>query len=322
MNDIDIINEFKTNRYKINPNLVKQYENKKGKRFNQKIFDYIINRYNDSESFKESLCRIILHIENHPICPVCHNKIPFKYDLSYKIFNNCCCQRCTNKYLNEIGKLNTKESIEKAKESRLVTLKERYGVINTFQIESVKEKIKEKVFDKWKVPLYSKTKYFKEYMHKNKDIINNKRDATKRKNHTFNTSKPEENLYNLLKKIFNDVIRQYKDKNNYPWNCDFFIPNINLFIEFQGYYTHGNHPYNKDSKEDNLLVNEYRKRYGDKCQAITIWSISDVKKRDTAKKNHLHWMEFFTYDEERIIKEIEKYIEDINNGHDGIRTVL
>lgn len=322
MTDEDIIELFKTNRYRIAPYILKQYENKEGKFFNSQTYDYIMTRYSDSDSFRESLCRIIFHVEVHPKCPVCHSRIPFKYDLGYKIFNDCCCQKCTNIYLNRIGKLNTKESIEKANNSRKKTLKERYGVINTFQIKEVKEKIKEKVQKKWNVPLYSKTENFKKFMQENKEIINERRDATKRKNHTFNTSKPEENLYILLKEKFPEVVRQYKDKNLYPWNCDFFIPSINLYIEYQGYYTHGKHPYHIDSIEDNKLIQEYKKRYGEKCQAITIWSISDVKKRETAKKNHLHWIEFFTYDEEKIMDEIERYIEDINNGFEGIRTVL
>ena len=49
MTDKDIIEEFKTSRYRINPNLLKYYENKEGKRFNNEIYEYIINRYNDSK---------------------------------------------------------------------------------------------------------------------------------------------------------------------------------------------------------------------------------------------------------------------------------
>ena len=102
MTDKDIIEEFKTSRYRINPNLLKYYENKEGKRFNNKIYEYIINRYNDSESFKESLCRIIFGIEIHPKCPICGNLIPFKWSLNYKIFNDCCSKHCNNIYLNKI----------------------------------------------------------------------------------------------------------------------------------------------------------------------------------------------------------------------------
>ena len=296
MTDQDIINEFKTPRYRINPNLLKYYDNKEGKRFNEKIYNYIMNRYNDSTSFKESLCRIILNIETHPICPICGNKIPFKYKLNYKIFNDCCSQHCNNIYLNKLGKINREESILKGIYTRKKTLKEKYNVENSFQLDISKQKIKESNLKKYGIYPYSKTTEFKNFMKENNSWINEKRNNTKRKNHSFNISKPEEELFLYIKSKFPTVKRQYHCKR-YPYNCDFYIPELDYFIELQGYYTHNTHPYNPNSILDQVLVERYKERYGLKCQAITIWTIKDPEKRDCAKRNNLNFKEVWSLEE-------------------------
>ena len=152
------------------------------------------------------------------------------------------------------------------------TMKKRYGVISAFSLKSTIEKTH------------------------TKEVIN-KINATKRKNHTFNTSKPEEELYLYIKEKFPSVKRQYKDEKRYPYNCDFYIPTLDYFIELQGYYTHGKHPFNPNSKSDLQLIEEYKKKYGPECQAITIWAIKDVEKRNCAKKHNLNFKEVWDLDE-------------------------
>lgn len=134
-----------------------------------------------------------------------------------------------------------------------------------------------------------------------------KRYATMKRHNTFNTSKPEEELYLYIKEKFPDVKRQYRDKERYPWRCDFYIPSLDYFIELQGYYTHGKHAFDPTSKEDLRLIEEYREKYGSECQAITIWSIKDVEKRETAKKNKLNFKEVWTLEEgKEFIDELSK----------------
>ena len=41
------------------------------------ILNYLLNRFNDSESTSESLQRIVFNIENRPVCPVCGNYCKF-----------------------------------------------------------------------------------------------------------------------------------------------------------------------------------------------------------------------------------------------------
>ena len=61
---------------------------------------------------------------------------------------------------------------------------------------------------------------------------------SKKKNKTFGKSKSEDQIYQLLLQKFNKVERQYKSEQ-YPFACDFYIPSIDLYIEYQGFYTHG-----------------------------------------------------------------------------------
>lgn len=100
-----------------------------------------------------------------------------------------------------------------------------------------------------------------------------------------------------IKEKFPSVKRQYKDNIRYPWRCDFYIPELDYFIEVQGYYTHGDHPFDSQSQSDLNLVQKYKERYGPNCQAITIWTIKDVEKRECVQKNNLKFKEIWTLDE-------------------------
>lgn len=69
-----------------------------------------------------------------------------------------------------------------------------------------------------------------------------------------------------------------------------------MFIELQGSWTHGSHPYNLNSNEDQIILNKWKaksKNHGFYCTAIKVWTISDVNKRKTAKKNNLNYVELF-----------------------------
>lgn len=50
-------------------------------------------------------------------------------------------------------------------------------------------------------------------------------------NGTINTSRPENCVYEKLTTAFkNDVVRYYSDER-YPFECDFYIKSLDLFIE-------------------------------------------------------------------------------------------
>lgn len=134
---------------------------------------------------------------------------------------------------------------------------------------------------------------------KNPYIVN--KSINKRiQNNTWSTSKPEEELYLYIKERFPSVKRQYKDKERYPYFCDFYIPELDLFLELNGMWTHGKHPYNMNLEEDNSILNiwkEKSKEYPMYLSAIKTWTINDVNKRNKAKENHLNFKEVWNLDE-------------------------
>ena len=410
----DIVKEeFKAKRYVYNPNTLRRYTSRIEGKYNKDIYEYLINRYDDSDSLKETLFRIYNGIEEHPKCPTCGKPLVFK-GIFFKFCSNICAQSsdeikqkikqtCLEKYgVDNYNK--TKESKEKIKQTCLEkygveyfwqsdeckenikqtclekygvdsplksekirnkgkktclekygvdnpakleenkekvkqTCLKKYGTISTTQCKEIRDKIKQSCLEKYGVdnpakleenkekvkqtclkkygglaPIcdpniknqikqtclekYGVDNYGKSLKHKinmstimSSDEMQEHRYNVMTKNHSFNTSKPEEELYLYIKEKFPSVKRQYKDKLRYPYNCDFYIPELDYFIELQGYYTHNTHPYNPNSISDQVLVERYKERYGPKCQAITIWTIKDPEKRDCAKRNHLNFKE-------------------------------
>ena len=119
---------------------------------------------------------------------------------------------------------------------------------------------------------------------------------TKQVNNTFNTSKPEDKLYQLLLSKYLDVKRQYSDPR-YPYMCDFYIPSKDLFIEYQGSWTHGGRPFitNDASCQEQLNTWKQKASISDYYKnAIETWTKRDVMKRQTAEKNQLNYIEIWS----------------------------
>jgi len=47
----------------------------------------------------------------------------------------------------------------------------------------------------------------------------------------------------------------YNKDLRYPFHVDFYLPDFDLFIEIQGNWTHGLHPYDGSNKDDVYIVN-------------------------------------------------------------------
>ena len=100
----------------------------------------------------------------------------------------------------------------------------------------------------------------------------------------FNTSIPEEKLNDLLVEKYGekDVFRQFISKK-YPWHCDFYIKSIDTFIELQGMWTHGSHPYNPNSIKDQVKLQQWQSIANNGSRvyrnAIKVWTILDPNKR-------------------------------------------
>lgn len=113
-------------------------------------------------------------------------------------------------------------------------------------------------------------------------------------NGTLNTSLQEENYYKILVSKYGEdgVIRQYFDRDRYPFNCDFYIPSEDLFIEYNKSWTHGGHPFDKLNLDDISKLEFWQEKAKTSKyyrNAIYTWTDLDVRKTEIAKKNNLNY---------------------------------
>ena len=143
------------------------------------------------------------------------------------------------------------------------------------QADISKESYRQTCLEKYGVDNYFRTQEFKDNL--NWENILNKRYKTQKKNNSFNTSIDEDTCYSILLNYFPDIIRQYKN-DKYPYNCDFYIPILDLYIEYNGSWTHGGHPFNENNEDDILLLEKWKNylnkdRLGVFCSNMTKMSL-------------------------------------------------
>lgn len=147
--------------------------------------------------------------------------------------------------------------------------------------------------------------------------VNTKRNNTKYKNKSFNTSKDETVFNKFLLKLLNQkgFYRQYTEVR-YPFSCDFYIPKFDLFIELNHHWTHGSKPYNKEDsfcKKQLATWHKKSKKSNFYKNAIEIWTKRDPLKLKTAKENNLNYL--VSYNKEdmyKIMEYIKKLIKESN----------
>ena len=124
------------------------------------------------------------------------------------------------------------------------------------------------------------------------------------------SSKVEIDFYKYLINTFSfeNVDPQHYD-DQYPYSCDFFIPGLKLYVEIQGSWTHGKHPFNPDDKKDNEKLNYWKSKDNEYYNnAIYTWTDLDVRKRQCAKDNHINYLEIFSNDIDDCITIFEDYL--------------
>lgn len=133
--------------------------------------------------------------------------------------------------------------------------------------------------------------------------VNAKVSATKRRNGTFNTSKPEVTLHKLLCDVFGDdnVIQQYVDDERYPFHCDFYVISEDLFIELNAHWSHGGHWFDENNENDLEQLNKWVERTKQRGsafykKAINVWTVRDPLKRQFALDNNLNYVVFWKND--------------------------
>ena len=212
---------------------------------------------------------------------------------------------------------------------------ERYGVDNYTKTSEYKIKVRKTCLKKYGVENYSQSKEFKDNYfaiqkaikstcqkryhadcwsrsldHKlRSDDIVKKRYLTLKQNNTLNTSKDEEEIYNLFLTIFDktDIVRHYKSKL-YPFACDFYIKSLDLYIEYNGTWTHGKESFDKNNLEHQKILSGWKKKAKNikyYRNAIYTWTDLDVRKLETFKRNNLNYKIFWN------LKEVRNFINNL-----------
>lgn len=130
---------------------------------------------------------------------------------------------------------------------------------------------------------------------------------TKKHNHSFNTSRIEEDFAHWLDSYNISYKRQYRS-DVYPFACDFYFPDKDLYFEINASWTHGGHPFDPDSITDRHVLTEWKNKnskYYD--NAIEAWTVRDVKKHGIAKERHLNWTAVYSNNIEDIIEEYDRH---------------
>ena len=144
------------------------------------------------------------------------------------------------------------------------SIKTKFGDENIFITPYFKKKSEQTCLQKYGVKSYTQTLQYHNLYNNKSFILNrsNKEYITKKKNNSFATSKPEEEIYNLLCQKYGEIKRQYKS-DLYPYRCDFYIPSIDTYIEYQGHWTHGKEPYigSKEQQEKIILWKILKKSF-------------------------------------------------------------
>lgn len=228
---------------------------------------------------------ILNNITEFPKCVVCGKEIRRNIKINEKYPTHC-----SNKCLS------MDPVVQKHKED---AYERKYGngIVNPFQSKEVIDKIDQTNLRKYGVKRFTQTNEFRNLVTEKHDATEAKKIATHSLNNSFNDSKPEVEIFNLIRNVYPDVKRHFSSKS-YPFSCDFYIPSTDTYVEYNGTWTHGKHPFNRNNPDDVRLYEAWRdKRSKYYDNAIYVWTNLDVRKRECAKQNNLKFVELWNVDD-------------------------
>lgn len=179
------------------------------------------------------------------------------------------------------GHLSGKGCLKCTVKKREETNTKRYGVKNVMSLPETLEKIKAATHKKYGV----------DYAMQDKTLVSKHVDA-KRQNGTVNTSSIEERIKALC-----TFESQYNKDARYPYLCDFYDKERDLFIEVNASWTHGYHWY--DVEKDVAVCTKWKAKSEDStyyANALEVFTKRDVEKRETARVNSLNYVTLWDSD--------------------------
>lgn len=191
------------------------------------------------------------------------------------------------------------------------TMLERYGAKNFMQSEaaqdvipSMVEKARQTQRERFGADHYAQSEEYRanQVAYKQAEL------EAKRQNHTFNSSGCEDSLHSRLTAVFGDgqVIRQYQDER-YPYACDFYVKDRDLFIELNASWTHGGRWWQQDSfwcRRQKAVWQDKAALHAFYKQALDTWLVRDTAKRVAAESGRLNYLVFWDAD----LKDVDLWV--------------
>ena len=175
------------------------------------------------------------------------------------------------------------------------TMQKRYGTSCYCQsddyrenLDSIMDKVRNTNTSRYGAPFYVQSDEYKQ----NVDVIQSRIIATKRQNGVLNTLTVEKHV-----KGFDDFESQYNNDSRYPYLCDFYDKDRDLFIEVNASWTHGHHWYN--AEEDADICKKWKAKTRDSkyyANALEVFTKRDVEKRECARVNNLNYVTLWDSD--------------------------
>ena len=276
------------------------------KSIREQINKTILERYggmgNASEVIKEKVVKTNLErygVDNYAKTSECHNKMKQTNLKRYGVDSYSKTEQFKVKYketcMKNFGVENYTKTDEYHNKTRKTNLK-KFGAEHYSKTDDFKDRIKKTNIARYGVDNYAKHIDFP-----------HKQYQTKKQNNSFHTSSIEQEFKLWLDDNNINYIYQYKSEA-YPFTCDFYFPDHDLYIEINASWTHGPHPFDADSEDDMNLLTEWKSKnteYYD--NAIECWTIRDPKKIAIAKKHNLNVLFLYVKSASEVINEYERY---------------
>lgn len=175
------------------------------------------------------------------------------------------------------------------------TMQKRYGTSCYCQsddyrenLDSIMDKVRNTNMSRYGAPVYTQSDEYKQ----NVDDIQSRIIATKRQNGVLNTSTVEKHV-----KGFDDFESQYNNDSRYPYLCDFYDKDRDLFIEVNASWTHGYHWYEVENDVDTCKKWKVKSKKSEYyANALEVFTKRDVEKRETARVSNLNYVTLWDSD--------------------------
>jgi len=233
-----------------------------------------------------------------------------------KFCSKTCCNKSKyhqlkmqNTIISKYGGMGTASKIinEKIKSTNM----EKYGSENVYSSEYGKNEIKNSNLKRFGVEYAFQSAIVKNkiiqtslYRYNTTNPGNSKlarQKAARTRRDSENESSWEDYFENNLNSLDISYEKQYNSDTRYPYLCDFYLPDTDTFIEINGYWSHNDHWFDSNSDVDknklDLWISKANAGHAQYKNAINVWTVRNIQKRDIAIKNNLNYIVLWKFDD-------------------------